>query len=120
MERTDGGIYLSMNAKYLRVTVHDNDFANSLLLVGDFLKQAFKHEGKYPIEQDFNVLKEAINHIWYGAYEIISKLRFGECDLCGFDYFEPDLEFVDFEDIPDWGNSESIYIPMFDGEILLR
>lgn len=109
-----------MNAKYLRVTFHDNDFTNSLLLVGDFLKQAFKHEGKYPIEQDLHILKEAISHIWYGAYEIISKLRFGECDLCGFDYFEPDLEFVDFEDIPDWDNSESIYIPMFDGEILLR
>ena len=113
-----------MNAKYLRDTVHDNDFTNSLLLVGDFLKQTFKHEGKYPTEQDFNVLKEAINHIWYGAHGIMNLLRSGKCILYGFkydiDYLKPDLEFVDFEDIPDWDNSESIYIPMFDGEILLR
>lgn len=108
------------NNKYLRVTVHDNDFTNSLLLVGDFLKQAFKHEDKYPIEQDFNVLKEAINHIWYGIHGIMNQLRSGKCILYGIDYLKPDLEFVDFEDIPDWDNSESIYIPMFDGEILLR
>ena len=114
-----GGVDLSMNAKYLRVTVHDNDFTSPLLYVGGLLQQVFT-DNEYPTEQDSDILKEMIAHIWYGAYEIISKLRFGECDLCGFDYFEPDLEFVDFEDIPDWDNSESIYIPMFDGEILLR
>lgn len=119
MERTERGIDLSMNAKYLRVTIHDNDFTNQLLYVGDLLHQVFADNG-YPTEQDFGILKEMIAHIWYGVHEIMGKLRFGECDLCGFDYFEPDLEFVDFEDIPDWDNSESIYIPMFDGEILLR
>lgn len=109
-----------MNAKYLRVTIHDNDFTNSLLLVGGLLKQVFKYEGKYPIEQDFDILKETIKHIWYGTRGIMNQLCFGKCILYGIDYFEPHLEFVDFEDIPDWDNSESIYIPMFDGEILLR
>lgn len=109
-----------MNNKYLRVTIYDNDFTNSLLLVGGLLKQVFKYEGKYPIEQDFDILKEAIKHIWYGTHGIMNPLRFGKCILYGIDYFEPHLEFVDFEDIPDWDNSESIYIPMFDGEILLR
>lgn len=113
-----------MNNKYLRVTIHDNDFTNSLLLVGGLLKQAFKYEGKYPVEQDFDILKETIKHIWYGTHgimnRIMNQLRFGKCILYGIDYFEPDLEFVDFENIPDCDNSESIYIPMFDGEILLR
>ena len=111
---------MNASTKYLRVTICDNDFTSSLLCVGGLLQQIFKYEGKYPTKQDFNILKEMIEHIWYGTYEIMNKLRFGECGLCGFDYFEPDLEFVDFEDIPDWDNSESIYIPMFDGEILLR
>ena len=31
-----------------------------------------------------------------------------------------DLEFVNYLDIPDWDNYESIYIPMFEGEILVR
>lgn len=107
------------DAKYLRVTIHDNDFTSSLLYVGNLLQQVFI-DNEYPTEQDFGVLKEMIMHIWYGIHEITEKLRFEECDLCGFDYFEPNLEFVNFEDIPDWDNSESIYIPMFDGEILLR
>ena len=75
-----------MGVKYLRVTVHDNDFTNSLLLVGGFLKQAFKYEGKYPIEQDSNVLKEAIKHIWYGTHGIMNLLRSGKCILYGIEH----------------------------------
>ena len=109
-----------MNGKYLRVTMHNNDFTSSLLIVGNLLQQTFKYEGKYPTKQDLDVLAEMIEHIWYGTHEIIGKLRNGECEFFGFDFFEAYLEFVDFEDIPDWDNCESIYIPMFDGEILMR
>lgn len=36
-------------------------------------------------------------------------------------YFEPTLKFVDYLDIPDWDNGESIYIPMFENaEIITR
>ena len=37
------------------------------------------------------------------------------------DYFEPDLEIVDYLDIPDWDNSESAFIPLFnDGAVIYR
>lgn len=36
------------------------------------------------------------------------------------DYFDCKLEFVNFLDIPEWDNNESIYIPMFYGDILVR
>lgn len=35
--------------------------------------------------------------------------------------FNPVLEFVNYEDIPDWDDNSSVYIPMYDNaEILIR
>ena len=34
--------------------------------------------------------------------------------------FKPVLEFVEYEDIPDWDDNSSVYIPMFNTNILLR
>ena len=31
-------------------------------------------------------------------------------------YFEPTLEFVDYIDIPNWDDNQSVYIPMFEVE----
>lgn len=108
------------NAKYLRITMHNNDFTSSLEHIGYLLQQVFEYEGKYPTEQDFPVLKEMIKHLWYGTHNIMHKLRWSDYHESPLINFECCLEFVDYLDIPNWDNSESIYIPMFVGEILRR
>lgn len=108
-------------AKYLRVTIHDNDFRRSLDMISELLYEIFQLEGKYPTEEDLPILKEYIKHLWFGTHMTNSLMRWGKCNAIGIGYFEPHLEFVDYLDIPDWDNAESVYIPMFDGaEILNR
>ena len=108
-------------AKYLRITMHDNDFCCSLEFVGELLQQIFMFEVEYPTEKDFPTMKEMIKHIWYGVDNIQGMLRWNERHWQnGLNVFDPHLEFVNFKDIPDWDNSESIYIPMFDGQIIIR
>ena len=112
---------MNTNAKYLRVTMHDNDFTSSLQHIGYLLQQIFEFEGRYPTQEDFPVLSEMINHLWYATNNISTKLRLDDCYReSKFDYFDCHLELVDYLDIPDWDNYESIYIPMFIGEILTR
>lgn len=112
---------MEYNAKYLRVTIHDNDFRHSLSMIGELLYEVFCMEGIFPTEEQFPMLKECIKHLWYGANATKDLIRWGEPTGCGADYFKPHLEFIDYLDIPDWDNRESIYIPMFDGaEVLMR
>ena len=110
-----------VEAKYLRITIHDNDFTTSLQRVGELLYETFYLEGKYPTEEDFPTLKEIIKHLWFCADMAIDLMRWGHLNTLNMEYFNPCLEFIDYLDIPDWGNNESIYIPMFDdAEILTR
>ena len=112
-----------MNAKYLRVTIHDNDFISSLIEIGKLLYYIFYMEDKYPTEEQFPELAESIKHLLYGANMTKDLARWGEIIKVDIEYFKPKLEFVDYLDIPDWDNHENIYIPMFDCEemeILVR
>ena len=112
---------MDKNLKYLRVTIHDNDFTSSLQMVGELLYDIFQFEEKYPTEEDFVILKEIINHLWFGADMAQDLMRWGRLNVPNMKYFEPSLEFVNFANIPDWDNYESIYIPMFDdGEIITK
>lgn len=110
-----------MNAKYLRVTIHDNDFTSSLKKVGTLLYNSFYMEDNYPTEEQLPELEESIKHLWYGANMTQALMRWGEITKVDISYFKPRLEFVNYLDIPDEDNYESIYIPMFDdAEILVR
>ena len=112
---------MNTNAKYLRITMHDNDFTCSLEHIGYLLQRTFEFENRYPTQEDFPVLSEMINHLWYAVHNISTKLRWADFYReSKFDIFNCHLEFVDYLDIPDWDNGESIYIPMFVGEILIR
>jgi hypothetical protein len=113
-ENLNRQVYMNTNAKYLRVTIHDNDFTSSLKMISNLLYETFQYEGRYPTEEDFPVLKECIKHLWFGEHLASSLMRWGERDTVDINYFEPHLEFVDFSDIPVWDNDESVYIPMFD------
>ena len=103
---------MDANAKYLRVTIHDNDFRISLQFVCDILYEIFWMTN-YPTEEDFPKLKECIKHLWFGTNATVGLLESG-CYKTDIKYFSPYLEFVDLLDIPDWDNGESAYIPMFD------
>ena len=110
-----------MESKYLRVSIGDNDFSFSLEMVSKILYETFQRVGKYPTEKDFPMLKEGIKHLWFGEYMVSHLMYRGSDTIIGIEYFEPHLKFVDYWDIPDWDNAESVYIPMFDGaEILER
>lgn len=112
---------MNTNAKYLRVTVHDNDFRVSLMLIGELIYTTFCIHGEYPTEEELPILKESIKHLWYGAHMTEVSVRWSKETSATLGWFEPHLEFVDYLDIPDWDNGESIYIPLFyDAEVLER
>lgn len=110
-----------MDGKYLRITIRDNDFSSSLGWIGDLLYEIFWAEDNYPTEEKLPTLKEYIKRLWHSTYMIQDCMRWCPAGEVDENYFNPHLEFVDFADIPDWDNSESIYIPMFDdAKILVR
>lgn len=109
-------------ALYLRITIHDNDFIHSLTEVGRVLQNIFWSENKYIMPEDnLEELKVMIQHIWYGIHNANHIVRCGE-HWSKFEYFKPTLEFVEYLNIPEDDNYESIYIPLFDAseEILVR
>jgi hypothetical protein len=110
-----------MEGKYLRVTIHDNDFSMSLEWIGELLYEIFCTEDNYPTEEQLPTLKEYIKRLWHITYTIQDLMRWSRAGDMDDGYFNPHLEFVDYVDIPDWDNHESLYIPMFDdGKVLIR
>ena len=107
--------------KYLKVTIHDNDFTHTLDQVCELLYDSFQFEGKFPTEEDFPQLKTAIQHLWYGADIVKNLMRWGYPGQDCFKYLYPNLEIVEEKDIPEWDNDEIIYIPLFEnGQIKRR
>lgn len=103
--------------KYLKVTIHDNDFiyyANTMMAA---IKELFELYHFYPeTEEDLERLKPGIAHMWNGFY-MISDCRTGhEIPHDYIDMFMRDLKLsiVEDKDIPGWANSEEMYIPLFE------
>ena len=114
-----------MSEKYLRITMHDNDFITSLSLLADILYNIFINEERFPEEDELILLKKYIQPLWFSIHNINSMINRNKT-VVGFNetmekYFEPTLEFVDYIDIPNWDDSQSVYIPMFENaEIIIR
>ena len=114
------------NAKYLRMTIYDNDYWLSLMLVGELLYRIFQSEQKYPTEKHLPYLKEYIKNLLESTNRAYSLNRYGveyieNCSSARPDYFLPTLSFADYSDIQINENSEVVYVPLFEnGEILLR
>ena len=111
--------------KYLRVTIHDNDFTSSLRIACEAFYQFCYEEDNYPDEEDFPIIREYFSHVWVGLDLLQDLLRWKGTSIehkgSSMAYLNPELSFIEFEDIPDWDNHENVYIPMFDnGEILMR
>lgn len=113
-----------IEAKYLLVTIHDNDFWYSMNILGEVLKKIFDFYEGYPIEEDIPELKKYIQHLWFGIsnMEPIGRKRNGGYEFDGgkFEYFDADIKIVDFFDIPMWANGENLYVPLFEGDIIIR
>lgn len=112
-------------SKYLRVTIHDNDFTSSLRIACEAFYQLCYEEDNYPDEEDFPIVREYLSHVWVGLDSLQDLLRWKGTSVehrgSSITYLNPELSFIEFEDIPDWDNHENVYIPMFDnGEILTR
>ena len=59
-------------AKYLRVTIHDNDFWYSLSLLADMLYEIFIGEGRFPEEDELPLLKKYIQPLWFSLHNLDS------------------------------------------------
>lgn len=105
--------------KYLRVTIHDNDFSTELELMGNLVKTMFDWWGHFPTEDELDMVAPLIQNLFYDTYKMNTYLR-GSGGLVDKKYFYPTLEFIEFEDIPYDDNDESIYIPLIDGCDVLR
>lgn len=111
-------------AKYLRITMHDNDFTGSLIQLANILYEIFISEGRFPEEDELPILKKYIQSLWFSLHNISSIMRWNKNSV-GFEetlekHFEPTLKFVDYLDIPDWSNDEDVYIPMFENAEIIR
>ena len=111
------------NAKYLKITLHDNDFTSivefSSILLHELI-DFFDGYGSYNIsDEDLSKLKDDIHHLLYDTYRIYNYLYHRKCNT-KFDYFQPELQIVDYLDIPEWNNNESVFIPLFNGDIITR
>lgn len=111
---------MNQDAKYLRLTLHDNDFEFELSFVAKLLYDIFEFYD-YPTEDDLSRLQRSIRTLIYQVYDISHLILEQNGTDWSFELPYPTLEFVNYLDIPNWDNYESVYIPMFDdAEIIVR
>ena len=109
--------------KYLRITLHDNDFTSYYVELGKTIYDICYCADRYFENFDIPVIKEAIARLWHSYHEIIMQLQFGTKEEpvkhTSLDYFINNIEvaLVDESDIAymkehDFCNCEYIYIEM--------
>lgn len=106
--------------KYLRITIHDNDYTVLYRILGDTIYNLFYWCEKFPTEKDLPHIKEYIAHLWWS----IANMKGYLCRHDG--YFETplkcfeDLDISIVDDIPEWCNGEEIFIPLTYTDVVLR
>lgn len=112
------------NARYLKISLHDNDFTIIIEFSSELLKELidfFDYYGSYEIsEKDLYKLQDSIQHLLYATYRIHNYLFHRDYEDMPFDSFRPSLHIVDYLDIPEWSNHDSVFIPLFKGDIIVR
>lgn len=112
-----------MEAKYLSISIHDNDFTNYAESMMESIAYLFKFFEFYPKnEQDLEKLKPGIAHMWTG-FDLIDNACRDRSSEDRFNWFmkQVELKIVDFADIPEWDNYETMFIPLFkDGENIIK
>lgn len=110
-------------SQYLRITLHDNDFTSyweALVVSIESIVNDFHtvYVGEN-FDWDMDRLAAAIQYLWYAMDEMdyacdspARRACFANQRRHTVDSFKPDISIVDYKDIPDWENSEVIYIPL--------
>ena len=101
-----------MVAEYLKITIHDNDFTGTYKIIGKTLLSMFRYYNYYPTKNNVDQLKYAIRDLWFSIYQISRSID-NQLPAVSRDYFVPDVEIVDYLDMPKCSNAEDIYIPLF-------
>lgn len=104
-----------MDKKYLKFTIHDNDFQFEHEYLAELFNKLFQFYGSYPKEDQLDILAEQIKYIWYHTNKLVSIINgeYREESPAKYDYFKPDLELVDEEETKEWDNQETAFIPAF-------
>ncbi len=113
------------NAPYLVIRIGDNDFTSFAESVANALTAMF-YSYDYPKnEEDLEMLKEPIARLWASLTilnDVMKKVEDRQWTATPnnfdhiFEYMKErlSLRIVDFSELPDWDNYESICIPLFE------
>lgn len=113
------------NAPYLVIRIGDNDFTSFAESVANALAAMF-YSYDYPKnEEDLEMLKEPIARLWASLTilnDVMKKVEDRKWPATPnnfdhiFEYMKErlSLRIVDFSELPDWDNYESICIPLFE------
>lgn len=110
-----------MEAKYLKVTIHDNDFTSYADIMAKAIMDMLNWLQWKPTEESLDKLKPAIANIWNG-FQMLRQAIDTRQDSNIYDYIMEhlDLSIEEFGNIPDFDNYEDLYIPLFEcGEVLV-
>ena len=113
-----------MKKKYLKITMHDNDFTSYAREFGEYIYTMCLFECRFFDEKDIQIIKKYITLLWYSVDHLHTWLRFGKhfpdtTDKENLDYFTENVEVSivdekDLEEHREYGNYEIIYVGMFD------
>lgn len=111
-----------MEAKYLKITIHDNDFTCWIECLAEAIMNMFNWNCWKPkTDEDLEKLKPAIAHVWTGL-EMIRQAKGKHPDSNIYNYIMEhlDLSIEEFENIPNSvENYEDLYIPLFKSDDFL-
>ena len=102
--------------KYLRITIHDNDFVRSIEIAANAIFSEYNKSYNDITEDSIPLLKESVRDIMGG----IEKIKYGIHIDDGWKFdeehwreiFTPDITIIDEYEIDDWENGEVYYIPL--------
>lgn len=111
-------------APYLHISIGDNDFTTVSPALEKALGEMF-YLNDFPGSGDLVKLREPIVALWVGAVMMNEAMEWDDESrhndygkLREYMLERLKLEIVKFEDIPDWDNYESIYVPLYgDGTV---
>lgn len=110
--------------EYLAVTLHDNDFITELRLMAECIISLpiidLTKINESASSEDMDKIALSIQYLLCGIYN--GNLAFGYTNnYIALERFKPDMKIVDFFDIPEDDNRQSVYIPLFgDKEYIVR
>lgn len=112
-----------MDAKYLKITIHDNNYTSYIVNLAESIMNMFKQNRRKPkTDKELEKLKPAIAHIWADLDMIhhVGNTHQEPINIYNYIMEHLELSIEEFEDIPEWMyNREDLYIPLFKSDEFL-